>query len=471
MSLFDDINEKFFNPFGCRNKRIYFDCINILMEKSKEVSVLYETDAKICLTVYLQNCMYAIESEENGAEVSSSVSPQDNASAILAYFRGCGWIQEREIGRSGDNIAAVTAYCRKLIEAINRIFDTEAGGNITNHIFSMYEILRSALEKDSVRAMRPYTSVLAPLVEHEISLKNELLLLKDSIRDIMHSIMDITNANDFGQFLMKDRLLEKFFNDYFFLKRSGTIPGYIEKIEKMFNMIRRGSIFEGMIEEYSHIRDVSYAEAKEKVSGQFYELENFISRGYEKDITVVDKKINTYYNLYATRIAMVINNSTNLQSMLNSLLLTLKDCTEDDRSAILDRLSETMRLYSFRYVGWKSIERKKKSVKKSVNVIVPVQTPGEDEIRRMTEEILKEYPDRYSPDKVKIYFDSEFGETKEKHVSELRLENRNDHIMLAAAVIYSGTAGFPYEVEISEGMFDTGTALVSNLKMIRKGVI
>ena len=28
-----------------------------------------------------------------------------------------------------------------------------------------------------------------------------------------------------------------------------------------------------------------------------------------------------------------------------------------------------------------------------------------------------------------------------------------------------------YEVEFSEGMFDTGTALVSNLKMIRKGVI
>lgn len=100
-----------------------------------------------------------METENIGEEISGQYSAQDNASAILRYFRRCGWLSEREIGRSGDNIAAVNIYCRQLIGAIEKIFQRDANGAITNRIFSIYEVLRSALEKDSVRAIRPYTNV------------------------------------------------------------------------------------------------------------------------------------------------------------------------------------------------------------------------------------------------------------------------------------------------------------------------
>ena len=105
MGYFDRVTDKFFNPFCCRNKEVYFECISLLIEKSKEITVLYETDARQCLIIYLQNCLYAIETEDIGEEISSKRSPQENATAILRYFRTCGWITPKEIGRSGDNIA------------------------------------------------------------------------------------------------------------------------------------------------------------------------------------------------------------------------------------------------------------------------------------------------------------------------------------------------------------------------------
>ena len=37
MSFFDTLNDKFFNPFCCRNRAVYFECITQLIEKSKEI--------------------------------------------------------------------------------------------------------------------------------------------------------------------------------------------------------------------------------------------------------------------------------------------------------------------------------------------------------------------------------------------------------------------------------------------------
>ena len=86
MSFFDTLNERFFNPFCCRNRSLYFACISQLIEKSKEIPVLYETDARDTLILYLQNCQYTIETENIGEEIGSARSPQENASAILRYF-------------------------------------------------------------------------------------------------------------------------------------------------------------------------------------------------------------------------------------------------------------------------------------------------------------------------------------------------------------------------------------------------
>lgn len=462
-SFFELIDEKFFNPFCCRNREIYIACIDQLIEKSKEIPLLYEIDARNTLILYLKNCEYTIETENIGEEVGSGKSPQENASAILRYFRICGWITPQEVGRSGDNIASVSAYCRKLIDAIHKIFDRDANGAITNHIFSMYDILKSSFGKDSGRAIRPYLNILVPLVENESDLKNDLLILKDSIREIMRVVLKMADANSFGQFLIKDELLNRFFNDYFFIKKSGMIPSYIANIDQMLRKLRRSELYDRMIEDYQRIENLEETQAKEKIDRQFAELDSFINLEYEQEMDYIDRKINTYYNLYSIRMMMVLSNNTNLEHELNRLLIFVKNLDDEDREMVLRQLSGTHRLMSMGYIGKKSFERRKKS-----NPNLKTAGLSKEERQRLTDELLSETPDRYSVEKVRKHFDRLLGDRKSLRVEESGIRTRDDAIMFAASIIYSGTEGFPYEVELGEGMVETEVAGIRRVTVKRR---
>ncbi len=468
MTFFENISDKFFNPFCCRNREIYFECISLLIEKSKEIPVLYEADARNCLILYLQNCRYSLETENIGEEIGSSRTPQENASSILRYFRVCGWITPQEIGRSGDNIASVSAYCRKLVDAIHKIFNMDSNSAITNHIFSIYEILKSSFGKDSVRAIRPYSNILLPLIENECDLKNELLILKDSVQEIMRAVTKMADANSLGQFLLRDELLKRFFNDYFFIKKSGLIPSYIASIERLLRKLRESELYEQMIKEYTELKNVDADQAKEKISRQFAELDSFISLEYEQEMGYIDKKINTYYNLYSVRMMMVLSNGTNLESLLNRFLLLLKELEEEEREALLQQIGKSHQLLHVGYVGRKSFERRKKANPNTKNAGIPADELSEEEKKRLTEELLTSAPDQYSMDRVKSFLDAKIPDKGEISVEEWGVRTREDAMTIAAGIIYSGSVGFPYEVIFEEGMTETEIAAISRIRIKRK---
>lgn len=55
MNFFDYIkNESFFKTFTLKYRRIYYDCIQLLIDKLKELPVLYESDARDSITIYLR---------------------------------------------------------------------------------------------------------------------------------------------------------------------------------------------------------------------------------------------------------------------------------------------------------------------------------------------------------------------------------------------------------------------------------
>lgn len=467
MSLLKNINDNFFNPFCCKNKEVYWECIKLLIETSKTVAVLYEQDAKDRISLYLENCQYVLETENIGEEISGQYSAQDNASAIIRYFRRCGWLSEREIGRSGDNIAAVNIYCRQLVGAIEKIFQRDANGAITNRIFSIYEVLRAALEKDSVRAVRPYTNVLEPLSEYAADLKNELLVLKDSIRTIMRLVMKLSDANSFGQFLLKDELLKRFFNDYFFIKRSGSIPVYLQNINRLLNKLRRSALVAKMETEYINLYNVDAAVAREHINGMFEQLDVFLNLEYENEMSYIDKKINTYYNLYSVRMMMVLGNSNNWEQQLNRLLLALKDMPPEERTEVLQKLSASSRLLSYGFVGRKSIDRRKRVKPNTKTVGLETATLSEEEKQRLTDELLKEYPDRYSLQNAAAYLENLLGDKDSMAVEDCPTDTRGEVMMLAAAIIYSGARTFPFQVKFRDGTLQTKIAAINKFDIQR----
>jgi hypothetical protein len=472
MILFDNAEyDRFFNPLCCKNRRIYYECIFQLIEKSKTIPLLYETDAKDCIILYLRNCTYAVEDEggsDNGDDnISSKKSDTENASAILRYFRYCGWISEREIGRNGDNIASVMPYCRKMIDSIQRIFDRDTSGSLTNHIFAIYDTLKSALDIEHGRTIRPYSNILVPLTGNVADLKNELLILKDSIRTIMRIVIKMTELNTFGQFLIKDEMMNLFFNDYFFIKKDGIIPSYMAEIEKMLRQVMNTGVYDNIIHEYETLKQVDEYKARETIDGQFIEIQGFISYDYVKEMDYIDKKINSYYNLYSTRILMVLSNNTNMQTYLNDLLMILKEMDAEEREIVLAEISKSYQLTSYKYIGRKSIERRKKRRPNIKSGAIVISSLSYEEKAKLTQELLHEYPDRYSMGQVASYFDELLIDKASVSTIDQNIKNRDDAMMIAASIIYSGSDEFPYEVEFLGGVVETEVASISNIRIKR----
>ena len=93
---------------------------------------------------------------------------------------------------------------------------------------------------------------------------------------------------------------------------------------------------------------------------------------------------------------------------------------------------------------------------------------SQEEKQRLTDELLTETPDRYSMDNVERHFDEILKDREQITVGECAVHTRDDATMIAASMIYSGTAGFPYEVEFREGMVETEAARISNILIKRK---
>lgn len=165
MSLLKNINDNFFNPFCCKNKEVYWECIKLLIEASKTVAVLYEQDAKDRISLYLENCQYVLETENIGEEISGQYSAQDNASAIIRYFRRCGWLSEREIGRSGSvPFAMYKMSAAELADARNQSCLLP----LTQHDRERLAFLR---ENPEFRGLVDY------MLEHNVKLEQEIVSL------------------------------------------------------------------------------------------------------------------------------------------------------------------------------------------------------------------------------------------------------------------------------------------------------
>lgn len=470
MNFFDYIkNEAFFKPLTLKYKRIYYDCIQILIEKTKELPVLYESDAKDSITVYLKNTGLGeknisddadIESEEGGYELQ----PPE----ILSLFRECGWLLPREIGRNGEYVVNISSDCRRFMDFLRKMTEKTGEGMMSNRIFSMYEIVKSAFEEDSVRRERPYTNILVPLVDNETELKNELTDLKDSIASIMKAVIAFQDINGFGQFIMKDEMLDHFFSEYFFVKNNGLIPAQISFIKGKLRLLRQEEICGKMIKECAEKLQLDYEEARERVERYFAELQYFLSVEYESNMELIDSRINNYYNLANTRIMLMASNGMRLESVINDFLNTVSKMPEEEQNAAMEKVADCIRITNQKYVGYKSFEKNKRIKNEGENIGLVTAELSEEEKSRQTEKLFNSHPNRYSVDRVSNFLDVQMGGEKEMDIKENEIKTKEEILMYAAAMLYAKNEEFPYDIRLSETMVKTEIADITDMTVTKK---
>ena len=476
MNFFDYIkNDAFFKPLTLKYKRIYYDCIQILIEKTKELPVLYESDAKDSITVYLKNMGISEAKKDlsDGADAEEDIEPDESSielqpAGILSLFRECGWALPREIGRNGEYVVNISIDCRKLMDSLKRMTEKAEEGMMSNRIFSMYEIMKSAFEEDSVRRERPYTNILVPLSKNAAELRNELTYLKESISSIMKAVIVFQDINSFGQFIMKDEMLDCFFSEYFFVKNNGLIPAQISFIKGRLRILRQEETCKRMIEECSEKLQLSYEEARERVERYFAELQYFLSVEYEANMELIDSRINNYYNLANTRIMLMASNGIRMEATINDFLNAVSEMPEEEQDAAMEKAADCTRIVNQRYVGYKSFEKNKRMKNEGENIGLVAADLSEEEKSLQTERLFNSSLNSYSVDRVSAFLDVQLGSENEMSIKERTIQTKEEILMYAAAMLYANNEEFPYEVRIPEEVVTTEIADITNMTIIRK---
>ncbi len=460
MNFFDYIrNDSFFKPLNLKYRRVYYDCIQILIERAKELPVLYESDAKDSITIYLRN-------EEISASEDSDALLQ--AGEILSLFRECGWLLPREIGRNGEYVVDISTDCRRLMGFLRRMTEKTDEGEMSNRIFAMYDIIRSAFDEDSVRRERPYTNILLPLLNNETELKNELSDLKNSIAGIMKAVIAFQDINSFGQFIIRDEMLDHFFREYFFIKNNGLIPAQLSYIKGKLRVLRQGEMCDKMIRECSEKRQMSYEAAQERVERYFAELQHFLSVEYESNMEMIDSRINTYYNLANTRIMLMAGNGIRLEAVLHDFLTAVSKLPEDERDTAMEKAADCARVVNQKYIGYKSFEKNRRAKNEGENIGLAAEELSEEEKAAQTEHLFQSAPNRFSVERVSNFLDVQLGNEKKISIKEKKVHRKEEILMYAAAMVYARNKEFPYDVQLSEEMVETEAADITNVTVSRR---
>ena len=475
MNFFDYIqNDSFFKPLVLKYRRIYYDCIQILIEKTKELPVLYESDAKDSITIYLKNTgiteiKKSIQDDADGMEEAADENGSElQAAEILSLFRECRWLLPREIGRNGEYVVNISVDCRRFMDFLRKMTEKTGEGMMSNRIFSMYKIMKSAFDEDSVRRERPYTNILVPLIDNETELKNELTDLKDNISSIMKAVIVFQDINSFGQFIMKDEMLDRFFSEYFFVKNNGLIPAQISFIRGKLRVLRQEDTCEKMVKECSEKLQLSYEEANERVEQYFAELQYFLSVEYEANMGLIDTRINNYYNLANTRIMLMASNGVRLEAAINDFLNKVSKMPEEEQNIAMERVADCTRIINHKYIGYKSFEKNKRVKNEGVNIGLAAAELSEEEKRLQTEKLFHSSQNRYSVERVGSFLDVQLGSENKMSVKEKEIQTKEEILMYAAAMLYAKNEEFPYDIQLSEETVKTEIADITNVTVIKK---
>lgn len=473
MNFFDYIkNDAFFKPLTLKYRRVYYDCIQILIDKSKELPVLYETDARDCITLYLKTIdlpSSPMEETSGSAENTSEENGVDlQTFEIFSLFRECGWLLPREIGRNGEYVVNISVDCRRVMDFLRKMTEKSGEGTMSNRIFSMYEIMKSVFDEDSVRKERPYTNILIPLIDNETELKNELADLKNNIAAIMKAVIVFQDINSFGQFIMKDEMLDQFFSEYFFVKNNGLIPTQISFIKSRLRMLRQSTMREKMIEECAEKLQLSREDAEERVERYFAELQYFLSVEYEENMELIDNRINNYYNLANTRIMLMSSNGVRLESVLNDFLNAMSQKPEEEQEKAFGKVADCTRIINQRYLGYKSFEKNKRHGDKGENIGLIISELTDEEKQEQTANLFKQAQNKFSVDRVSRFLDARLAMEKKMSIREQSVKTKEEILIYAAAMLYASNEEFLYDVQLSDEVVKTDIADISNITIEKK---
>ena len=246
------------------------------------------------------------------------------------------------------------------------------------------------------------------------------------------------------------------------------IPTQLAFIRERVRRLRSDDMYDKMIEECMSRLEYGYDEARERIDNYFSLISYFLSDEYMDNMELIDRRINTYYRLANTRIALMTSEGVNMENAIHEFLMKLSSMEDAERSSVIKKVGKAVRINPHKYIGTRSFERQERYERDLSNIGLEQTDISDEELADATGKMFEQAPNKYSVKRVSAFIDGVMGSGDEWQLKGHQIKERSEALMYAGVMAYQANDEFPYDVEVDEEETDTGLAYISDIKVRRR---
>ena len=433
MNFFNFVPFNFFSPLSSIDKEIYSNILFLIYQKSQFRNSYTFTKEELLDLIeefFLENNNQDLQETDE-----KQTNPRDKATYIFRKLKSCGWI-DTEYGENGQILINLEDYAIALINTyIN--FNTNNNFELSSHVYSIYQSMKT-LELDQAYL------TLTDIEQRGRNLINRLKSLNSNIKKYIKKVTKLENtteSNQINQILTdllgeyKENIIDK---AYYYMKTNDNPIKYKREFLNLCET-RRTPIEKQIITKQIMTKDnITLEEAEEKYDKILDFLENIFDTVI-KLMEEIDRKNTKYINTAIGRIKIILNNDSNIEGLLLSILKNHQQLSPTDLNINLTNIKSLNQnsLYT---------PRKQYQIKNSAFLL-------EETIPKEVDALFKQQLEKnikFSKPNIEKYITSKLAEKEKLTANDFDLTNKDEFITLLLIFIFSDELNNKYKVKWGE---------------------
>lgn len=433
MNFFNFVPYNFFSPLSSIDREIYSNILFLIYQKSQFRNSYTFTKEELLDLIeefFLENNNQELQETDE-----KQTNPRDKATYIFRKLKSCGWI-DTEYGENGQILINLEDYAIALINTyIN--FNTNNNFELSSHVYSIYQSMKN-LELDQAYL------TLTDIEQRGRNLINRLKSLNSNIKKYIKKVTKLENtteSNQINQILTdllgeyKENIIDK---AYYYMKTNDNPIKYKREFLNLCE-IRRTPIERQIITKQIMTKDnITLEEAEEKYDKILDFLENIFDTVI-KLMEEIDRKNTKYINVAIGRIKIILNNDSNIEGLLLSILKNHHQLSPTDLNINLTNIKSLNQnsLYT---------PRKQYQVKNNAFLL-------EETIPKEVDALFKQQLEKnikFSKPNIEKYITSKLAKKEKLTVNDFDLTNKDEFITLLLIFIFSDELNNKYKVKWGE---------------------
>lgn len=344
-----------FSVLTSKNRALYVEALFVLRKAFKQEMIINKSDLVSMLISNLSEMIVDVDfSEDNDDapdESKEGVGLSASAHFILRHLKSTGWIETEYQSDSFTESVTLPDYTIKIINLLYSLTD-ENTHEYNSYVYSTYSNLKTADQEQN-----NYINALTNAYDKTVQLVDELKTLHGNIRRFHQKLNDISTANE---------VLKSHFDDY----RNQVIEQFYHPIKTFDSVPRFKAPILDILGRWLTSYDIQDQLCEQAVLQRKYRTKEeaaediILKIGYIMDIyehhldemlDEIDHKNTAYTRASAEKMQYLMKSDRSIKGKVVEILKQVAASRGHRRLALIDRMSETAKVYRQGYIDERSL--------------------------------------------------------------------------------------------------------------------